>query len=162
MSQPGHHDTEDSPRTLDERIQRLEDLEAARGLLHRYALAVDTIGPEGASALWTDDGVLQTRLGDFTGPEEIAEFFRERSEADPSVKRHFICEPLLTWIEVGRVLNTSYFMFTGQGTDSTTLGWGTYDDTIVITHGQARFARRHIRVVASGDPTTGWALPSNE
>lgn len=142
--------------SLAERITRLEDLEVARGLLHRYALSVDTLGPEAVSLLWADDGVLQTTRGDFTGTEAIADFFRERFNADPSPKRHFVCEPLLTWIEPGRVLNTSYFWFTAQGTQSSVLGWGTYDDTIVITDGQARFARRHIEVVVSADPTKGW------
>lgn len=140
-------------------MSRLEDLEAARSVLHRYALAVDTLGAEAVAEVWAADGILRTRMGDFVGRAAVAGFFGERFAADPSRKRHFVLEPLLTWVEPGLVHNTSYFLFTAQGQDSSILGWGTYDDEIRIVDGEAQFALRHIQVVAAADPTQGWPLP---
>lgn len=146
------------PESLADRLARLEDIEAARALLHRYAIAVDTQGSKEIAALWTDDGVLATRLGDFVGTASIIGFYDERFAIDSSRKRHFVAEPLLTWQGPGRVRNTCYFMYTAQTPESSMLGWGIYDDVIVVTDGVASFERRQIQVVAVGDPTQGWPL----
>lgn len=75
------------------RLRRLEDMEAARNHLHRYAATLDAPTAESIAALFTEDGVLRTRLGEFTGREAIAGFYRDRLAADPSEKRHFIVSP---------------------------------------------------------------------
>ncbi|MCQ0013659.1 nuclear transport factor 2 family protein [Actinomadura madurae] len=113
------------------RLRRLEDMEAARNHLHRYAATLDAPTAESIAALFTEDGVLRTRLGEFTGREAIAGFYRDRLAADPSEKRHFIVSPRTTWTGPGTVEIASYFLFTARAGTSV-LGWGTYLDRLRV------------------------------
>ena len=62
--------------TLEERLQRLEDIAAIRRLKHEYARTVDRFatGDEYA-ALFTEDGLIDGDLGPVEGREEIRKFF---------------------------------------------------------------------------------------
>ncbi|MBE1536969.1 nuclear transport factor 2 family protein [Actinomadura algeriensis] len=139
------------------RVQRLEEMEAARNHLHRYAETLDAPTPDAVAALFTPDGVLRTRRGDFAGREAVAGFFRGALAADAAEKRHFIVTPRTTWLEPGVVEIASYFLFTARGDGSSVLGWGTYLDRLRVEDGTALFAYKTIDLHMGTDLATGWA-----
>jgi hypothetical protein len=139
-----------------DRVQRLEEAEAARNLFHRYASTLDDPTPEGVAALFTEDGVLRTRLGVSTGRAEIAAFYRNRLAVDDAPKRHFIVNPRTTWVAPGVVEVASYFLFTGRGGDRSIIGWGTYLDRIRVTDGEALFEDKTITLEVGTDLESGW------
>ncbi|WP_433474224.1 nuclear transport factor 2 family protein [Spirillospora sp. CA-142024] len=138
------------------RLRRLEDMEAARNHLHRYAATLDAPTPEAVAALFTEDGVLRTRLGEFAGREAIAGFYRDRLGADPSEKRHFIVSPSTTWAGPGVVEIASYFLFTARG-DGSVIGWGTYADRLRVEGEAALFTDKTIEIHMGTDLAKGWA-----
>ncbi|GAA3742196.1 hypothetical protein HDA32_003323 [Spinactinospora alkalitolerans] len=140
------------------RVRRLEEAEAARNHLHRYAETLDAPTPEAVAALFTEDGALHTRLGDFVGREAIAGFYRDRLAADPSDKRHFVVSPRTTWLEPGLVEIASYFLFTGRGEDRSIIGWGTYLDRLRVEGGGALLEDKTITLHVGTDLHTGWPL----
>jgi hypothetical protein len=148
--------SEPSLEALLERVRRLEEIETARNLLHRYAETLDQPTPETVAALFTPDGALHTRLGDCVGREQITTFFRDRLATDRSEKRHFIVSPRTTWLGPGRVAIAAYFLFTGRGDDRSILGWGTYDDVVRIVDGEALFEDKTIELHVGTDLQAGW------
>lgn len=62
--------------TLEERVQRLEDIEEIRRLKIRYAQLCDAnYDPDGIAALFTEDAVFEGgALGDYKGREAIRQF----------------------------------------------------------------------------------------
>lgn len=139
-----------------DRVRRLEEIEIARNLLHTYAATMDDPTPEKVSALFTTDGVLRTKLGEFTGREAIAAFFAQRIDTDTET-RHFIANPRTRWLEPGRVEVASYFLFTGRMAGSSAVGWGTYLDVIAVDGDTALFADKSIQVEVRTDLAAGWA-----
>lgn len=148
--------SDDVIAALTERVQRLEEVEAARGLFQAYAAALDTPRPETVAALFTGHGTLTTPKGVATGPDEIGTFFEAAFTRDPSVKRHFIVNPRATWLEAGRVRLESHFFFVGQGSASV-IGWGTYDDVVDVTGAEPLFAAKTITMHVSTTLADGWA-----
>jgi len=138
------------------RVRRLEEMEAARNHLHRYAATLDAPTPESVAALFTEDGVLRTRLGEFAGREAIAGFYRERLGADPSEKRHFIVSPRTTWTGPGTVEIASYFLFTARAGTSV-IGWGTYLDRLRVEDDTALFTGKTIEMHMGTNLVKGWA-----
>lgn len=67
------------PRSIEARLQRLEDIEAIRSLKIEYARLCDAnYDPEGLAALFTEDGVWDGGdLGAPHGRKEIADYWRE-------------------------------------------------------------------------------------
>ncbi|GAA4057658.1 nuclear transport factor 2 family protein [Actinomadura miaoliensis] len=144
------------------RVRRLEETEAARNHLHRYAEALDDPVPEAVAALFTEDGALHTRLGGrpgrtMAGREAIAAFYRERGAADPAEKRHFIVSPRTTWVEPGVVEIASYFLFTARADDASVIGWGTYRDRLRVDGDTALFTDKIIDLHVGTDLAQGWA-----
>jgi hypothetical protein len=138
------------------RVQRLEEMETARNHFHRYAATLDSPTPESVAALFTENGALRTRLGDFVGRTAIAEFYRDRLTADPSEKRHFVVNPHTTWLEPGLVEIASYFIFTGRGDQRSVIGWGTYLDRIRVQGDSALFEHKTIVIDVGTDLAHGW------
>lgn len=149
---PGRRDFDDLLR----RVRKLEEVEAARNHLHAYSRTLDAPTPDTAAALFTEDAVLRTRLGTFTGREEIAAFYRDRLQADPSEKRHFLVTPRTTWIEPGLVEIASYFVFTARAQERSVLGWGTYTDLVRVADDCALISDKTISLHVGTDLATGW------
>lgn len=152
MTTPDVHD-------LQARVARLEDAELARGLQHEYAAALDDPVPTQVAALWTEDGVLSVPSGNFVGQAGITEFYRSRTEADPSEKRHFVMSPRIRHLGPGRVELAAYFVFTARGDARSALGWGLYLDVVRITDGVARFEHKTITPHLATDLAAGWPAP---
>jgi 3-phenylpropionate/cinnamic acid dioxygenase small subunit len=143
--------------TLRDRLARLEDLEAARGLLHAYATVLDDPDEDTVAALFAEEGVLTNARGTYRGRDEVAKGFRIAFDADPSRKRHFIATPKLTWVEPGVVESQAVFFFVGQAAGQSVLGWGAYDDRIAVAGGRALFLAKTITTHLRTDLATGWA-----
>jgi hypothetical protein len=146
----------DDVAALTQRVQRLEEIEAARGFFQTYAKVLDTPRPGTVAALFADGAMLTTPKGVATGPDEIRSFFEAAFTRDPSVKRHFIVNPRATWLSAGRVRLESHFFFVGQGADSI-IGWGTYDDVVDVTGPEPLFAAKTIEMHVSTNLADGWA-----
>jgi SnoaL-like domain len=143
--------------TVEERLGRLEDVEAARGILFDYAASLDEPDPAVVAALFTEDGLLHTVGGTCRGRAEIEEFFGRAFTRDPSTKRHFITNSKTTWLAPRRVRIDSYFFFVGRDVDRSVLGWGTYLDVVDVSGGRPRFAEKTIDVHLNTTLDQGWA-----
>lgn len=148
------------PAALLARLQALEDAEAARNHLHAYAAALDAPTPAGLAALFTPDGVLHVGTDAHRGHDAVAEFYRSRTAADPSEKRHFITSPRTRSLGPGVVEVASYFLWTARADARSVLGWGTYLDEVRVVDGVARFAAKTITPHLVTDLAAGWAALS--
>jgi hypothetical protein len=142
---------------LEARVRRLEDIEAARGMYQVYAETLDVPDPKTVAALFTDDGVLHTPVGDFEGRPAIEDFYGKAFAADTSLKRHFIVNPRVVETRPGTVRLQSYFLYTGRGDAQSIIGWGTYDDVIDVSGPGPLFREKTIAVDVGTDLAQGWA-----
>ncbi len=71
------------PRTLEERLARLEDIEAIRALVARYGFAIDDRDLEAVAALFTHDGRFRSKDGamDASGRRHVLAQFEGRFAA---------------------------------------------------------------------------------
>ncbi|MFV0459246.1 MAG: nuclear transport factor 2 family protein [Actinomycetales bacterium] len=138
------------------RVRRLEEVDAARGHVAAYAAVLDVADPDRVAGLFAEDGRLCTRRGQNVGREAIADFYRQRSAEDASVKRHFIANTRLVWLRPGLVGAASHFLFTAQGSDSV-LGWGTYRDEVRVDGTRCEFTSKTIVLEVATTLGRGWA-----
>ncbi len=68
---------EDAPvTTLEERIQRLEDIEAIKSIMYNYTRCTDNLDADGIAAMFTETGTFcSPALGNPTGRKAIAELY---------------------------------------------------------------------------------------
>jgi uncharacterized protein (TIGR02246 family) len=132
--------------SIEERLDRLETIEAARELLARYADACDVQDVEGVVNLFAPDGVLDVPGEPHSGSDAIRAFYRHAWEADSSQKSHFITNVKARWLGPGRVVVDSYFLYTAAGDATNVLGWGEYQDVVSTVTGQASFERKSIQI----------------
>lgn len=138
------------------RLRRLEDIEAARGMLQVYAETVDRREAVDVARLFAEDSVLHTPKGDFAGWDGVRGFFQRTFDSDLSTKRHFIVNPRVTFHEPGLVGLSSYFLYVGRGDDSL-IGWGAYDDVIDMSLPEPRFRQKTITRHHGTNLAAGWA-----
>ncbi|WP_181311747.1 nuclear transport factor 2 family protein [Nocardioides campestrisoli] len=148
--------TDDRLEQALDRLQRLEDTEAARNHLHAYAETLDDPTPEAVAALFTEDGVLEVPSGSFEGRAEITEFYRSRLTPEDGEKRHFLVNLRTRHLEPGLVEVASYFVYTSREDTRSALGWGTYTDQVRVTDGAAGFRRKRIAPHVHTDLVAGW------
>ena len=120
--------------SVEERLQKLEDVESIRRLKMRYARFCDA-GYEaaGIASLFTEDGVWdgRPRFGKVEGRAKIERFFDRASEA-LTYARHFIVSPMIDVAADGKSATGSWYLVqpaTWRGRPI----WlaGSYDDTYV-------------------------------
>ena len=63
--------------TIEQRIRKLEDLEAIRDIKHRYFIALDKKDWDGVVNCFTEDAIAEVGLGTQRGHAEIAEMFQQ-------------------------------------------------------------------------------------
>lgn len=146
------------PNTLEERLDRLELIEAARVLLARYADACDVQDLSALADLFAEGCELEVPGHVYRGVDEVVAFFRQAFADDPSRKSHFITNVNAEWLATGRVAVNSYFLYTAAGDTSSVLGWGEYHDVVTTTGKEPAFARKSITVRRAVDVRDGWAL----
>ena len=132
--------------TTEERLDRLETIEAARELLARYADACDAQDLEGVVSLFAPDCALDVPDQTYRGTDEVRGFYRQAWEADPSQKSHFITNVKTRWLGSGRVAVDCYFLYTAAGDATSVLGWGEYTDVVSTATGLACFERKAITI----------------
>ncbi|WP_244928949.1 nuclear transport factor 2 family protein [Nocardioides sp. W7] len=149
--------TQQETDDLAARLVRLEECGRAADILHTFAASLDDPDLATVLPLFREDAVLVSPRRTARGRAEIASFFTEAWSADPSVKRHFVMSPRVTWLGPGRVRLETYFTFIGRMPDSSVLGWGTYDDVVDVTGPEPRFAEVRMESHLRTDLDQGWA-----
>lgn len=129
--------------SVEERLARLEDLEGIRNLARRYADAVWRRDVEGAIALFTDDGVMDT--GDrppIRGRAALTEAYREMvggaNEFLPFVANHVID------LDGDRATGRCYLDLRATVNGERKIGGGHYEDIYARTADGWRFASRKL------------------
>ncbi len=140
------------------RLRRLEDVEAARGLLASYARACDAQDLEAVVSLFGPDAQVAVPGASWQGREGVRQFYSEAWAADPSRKSHFVANVRAVSHQVDSVTVDSYFMYTAAGDRSSVLGWGEYRDEIDTSGPQPLFTRKEMSVTRAADVREGWAL----
>jgi ketosteroid isomerase-like protein len=136
--------------TIEERIRRLEDLEAIRDLFHAYRKLLDRRDLIGYSQLFTDDaewhGGSMRASG---GPPAILAMLRERYLPDePADDRHLVVNPVIE-VDGDHAHATSTYVVVGRAADGEPelRMVGEYVDELRrCENGHWRFARRQARV----------------
>jgi uncharacterized protein (TIGR02246 family) len=146
------------PDTFDERLERLECVEAARGVLARYALACDAQDLSALADLFAEDCELEVPGRLCRGLDEVVAFYRQAFADDPSRKSHFITNVKADWLGAGKVAVDSYFLYTAAGDASSVLGWGEYRDVVALAGKGSVFSRKSITIRRAVDVRDGWAL----
>lgn len=129
--------------TAEERLARLEDLEAIRDLARRYADAVWRRDVEGAIALFTEDGVMDT--GDrppIRGRAALLEAYQAMvggaNEFLPFVANHVID------LDGDRAVGRCYLDLRATVAGERRIGGGHYEDVYARTADGWRFASRRL------------------
>jgi hypothetical protein len=146
---------------LEARLEKVQSIQAALGVLRGYVDAVDAMNLDALAQVFTNDAVVEIpdAKATFTGIHDVMQnFFKNAWIQDPTVKRHFIMNSMPEWVSPGVVRVPSYFIFMSSGPDQSMLGWGTYLDEIRITDGVGQFQRKQIIVTKNSDIRTGWPL----
>lgn len=138
------------------RIERLETAEAARAASWRYARAVDGPDFDLLAGVFSEDAVLVTRKGPRQGRDAVVDYYRT-ALADPIGRKHFLVNQEVTWLEPGRALLESYFLYTYAGDDTSILGWGSYADRVRVIDGVGYIEEKRISIDVHADTRSGWA-----
>ena len=121
-------------RSLEERLQVLEDVEAVKKLKARYTLAVDARDTEGIVSLFTADAVWDGgSFGRYEGADAIRSFFRAVPER-LSFFVHYVSNPLIE-IDGNRATGTWYLLEPCTFAEGDRAVWGS-----------ARYEERYRRV----------------
>jgi SnoaL-like domain len=141
---------------LDARIARLEDLEAARAVVHRYVSVVDTSEFGALNTVFTVDAELVIPSRTIVGLTAIEEFYRGAAARDAELKKHFVTNVNPRWLSSGEVEVDSYFQFTGTGAGASSIGWGTYRDRARVRDGIALLTGKRIELTMRTNLVRGW------
>jgi hypothetical protein len=144
--------------SAEDRIRRLEDIEATRALLARYAAAADAASIVDMLPLFTEDAVLQTPRGDYNGSSGVERFFTEAWASDPSRKTHFVTNILPSWVRDSVVDANAYVLYVARAVGSSVIGWGRYDITTRVDDGTAKFCRFRLEMNMVTEIDKGWPL----
>jgi uncharacterized protein (TIGR02246 family) len=148
--------------SVEERLDRLESMEAARTVLARYASACDAQDLDDLLGLFAADSELDVPGQTWHGAGEVAEFYRQAFASDPTQKSHFITNVKVACVGVATVAIDSYFLYTAAGDTSSILGWGEYRDIVDTSGPQPVFRRKSIAIRRAVDVRQGWSLGSPE
>jgi uncharacterized protein (TIGR02246 family) len=134
--------------TLEERLQRLEDLEEIRRLLEEYARCLDAGDHAAYADLFTEDGELRAQLGEAKGRKAIRELLDARLADTDRVPRTAFHQIGNATIDLHGDRATSRVLWAYVTHDDASypllLQVGHYDDLLVREDGRWRFERRTI------------------
>jgi hypothetical protein len=131
---------------LETKVAALAAAEAARTLMHDYALACDEHDVDGVVALFEPDGELWAGPRQLHGRDEIRAFY---SGAFDRPRHHIVGVAALVADDPSGLTGHASFVAIESGSDGTGLTWGSYSDRIVVTGDGARFASRRITIDGS-------------
>ena len=134
--------------TVEERLQRLEDLEEIRGLLEEYARCLYAVDHAAYADLFTADGELHAQLGQAKGREAIRSLLDARLKSGDRAPRTAFHQIGNATIAIDGDRATSRVMWAYVTHDDASypliLQVGHYDDLLVRDGGRWRFERRTI------------------
>ena len=143
---------------LEQRLTRLEDLEAIKQLKARYcAIADEDHNPDKITTLFVEDGVWEGGFGIAQGHEAIRQLF-QRAQQRFSFSHHMVMNPIIE-VAANRAQGTWYFfgLFTVRETNEVRWLAVRYEEDYVKVNGawKYQYLRVHGRMSASYE--TGWA-----
>jgi len=153
-------------RELEQRIGRLEDLEAIKQLKARYCeICDDDHNPDRITSVFSQDAVWEGRgIGRAQGHAEIRELF-EGFQKLMSYSQHMVMNPIIE-VDGDHARGTWYFFGTFTFYEGNQAKWqaARYHEDYVKVSGEWKI--QHLRVKGPGmsaDYETGWARrPSDE
>ena len=150
---------------LEERIQRLEDIDAVNRLKNEYAFWCDDgYNPEKIASLFVEDGVwANPDFADLVGPEAIADFFRAVGDA-VSWAHHCQFNPVVEISADGTSATGTWnflVLATMAGIDDpdtleAVVVTGRYDDTFVKRDGEWKFQELSSVTYQQSNLDQGW------
>jgi 3-phenylpropionate/cinnamic acid dioxygenase small subunit len=141
--------------STEERLARLELVEAARQLLAHYAEVMDRRDPAALSALFAPDAIVRTASGERKGFAEVEAFYA-RHFATVGEVRHFITNTRVTVESPRRVVCESYLFYVAAIGGESTVGWGDYRDVIEVREEGLRIVEKSITMPYRGPVVPGW------
>jgi len=145
----------DAKRSVEQRVQELEDQEQIRNLLSRYMHYLDARDMVKYSELFTEDGVVVADQGTWNGRAEMQTMFQPRKRPDGTLSAGGPPRPMLHQV-IDSIIKVNgnearhwgkYFAFfpsEKQGERPTVSGLGGYNDFLVKKDGVWYFKRREI------------------
>ncbi len=168
MSITGNKAASSKPLSLESlgaRIQRLEDIEAIKFLLIRYAQGSDKKNdPDIMVPLFTEDGVFDigTGYGTYVGHDVIRRFL-ERAPDIIHWSLHYMISPLIEVAEDGQSANVFCYLWeianmpNKNGELEPVLIGGTYhNDAVKLPNGEWRFSVVRLRMEIMSPYYEGW------
>jgi hypothetical protein len=145
---------------LEQRLTRIEDIEAIKQLKARYcAICDEDHNPDKITTLFVEDGIWEAGLGTAQGHEAIRKLF-QRAQQQISFSHHMVMNPLIE-IEGNNAKGTWYFLglFTFRQHNEARWLALRYEDDYVKVNGVWKYKhlRAYRRINASYEK--GWANP---
>jgi len=134
---------------LEAKVAVLSAAEAARTLIHDYALACDEHDVGAVVALFEPDAELWAGPRQLRGRDEIRDFY---AGAFDRPRRHIVGVAALVPDGASSLMAHASFVAIETSTLGTGLTWGSYSDRIVVSGDRARFASRRITIDGSTTP----------
>ncbi len=139
--------------TLEQRIARLEAIEAIRQLKSTYFQACDSKRPDIVRECFASGEIdlRYDRIGNFTDREQVVAIFEELACHDHIVEMHHGQNARVELLDETRARGTwslYYYLIDTRQQTVTQLG-GSYDDGFVLQDGQWRINRSHYRVTST-------------
>lgn len=142
------------------RLERLELIEIAKFTTVRYGRAVDAKDLDDLRAgIFSADVVLRTPKAEYRGIDEVVGFYTGAFAAEPGTRRHFLTNQIVDVTASDRIEVDSYFFFVSADATSV-IGWGNYQDVVLVRDGVARIAEKTIGIDVRTTVDHGWASPS--
>jgi uncharacterized protein (TIGR02246 family) len=142
---------------LAHRIARLETAEEVRALVAAYADVCDANDLEGIRTIMAPDVVLSVPGQQWSGTDEVLEFYRASWAANSNPSRHFMTNVAMAVLEPDRAEATSSFLYLSTIDGRSTIGWGAYRDTFTRRDGVLVFQSKHFDMDVMTNIEEGWA-----
>jgi len=148
------------------RIQRLEDIEAIKWMIVRYAQGADqNNNPDILMPLFADDAVWDAgeRFGRHVGKQAIHDFL-QGSGSFIGWTLHYMVSPAIKITEDGRTAQAFWYLWETANmphaqTHEPEAMWigGTYDTELAKEHGEWKFKKVNLHIKLLTPYTEGWA-----
>jgi hypothetical protein len=139
-----------SARSIEERLQALEDEREIRDLLIEYAQRLDGRDHKGYAALFARDGRWSGKLGDYTGPAAIEQMlidaFGPTPEGFQNLNNFHLMTNMIIRVDGDRATAQSRITYFERSPESRPVAMlaGRYEDELVREDGRWVFKHRHV------------------
>ena len=147
--------TDGSQAAIERRLRLLEDIEAVRNVVNRFAFAVDAADIDSLEAIFHPEILIVSRRR-ASGIAESLAYYREFFSSDWSNTRHFITNTVIKVVGDTASADSAYFQTATVGNRSV-VGWGKYIDELQRVGQNWLLIAKTNRVEAMTDIQEGWA-----